>query len=406
MLEKIMKRKKSLMLLIPAAFILLTMTVTSCSWVPRLKVNVDGPVKEAWSAIYKNSSMSASVNQANAIATDNFGNVFVSGYDDGNITTIKYNNQGKRAWLSTYVTENNNDDIYAMAFDDSGNILVCGSYIIKYDTDGKQIWAEPFEDAPGNQGAATTLVLDKEGNIIAGGDIYTGNVESYAVIKYDSNGNRIWAVQDYPQIWNYGHYLINKGAAGLWNDVKIDQSGNIYVAGTIGIIKYDETGKKLWTGNNGGWQIALDTTGNIYVTGSKGTTKYSSSGDILWTKQDKGSAIVLDSAGNPIIASSTIIKYDVDGNELWQQPDGGAFIVQDNNGKIYVACSYYIVKYDVNGNQQWKATIAQPDGSGFKPYAFTLDNNKGVYIAGELGTTVIAGDWGGHASCTIKFVQK
>jgi len=413
---EIMMHKKSVIILIITILALLTISIDGCDNVAKPQFDLQGPVEESWYNIYQNSSTTDYTNQAKALVVDNAGNVYVTGRSRDDIATIKYNKQGKRIWVARYPI-GSAYAIYAMSFDNLGNILVCGSNIIKYDTNGKEIWAVPYEDGSGNSGYAKKIVFDKSGNIIAVGNLYSGDMENCAVIKYDSNGNRIWVTQYYTQIPRSVDPLTIE--SGEWEAVTIDQVGNIYVAGTAGVIKYNDDGKELWIGKKGGQAIALDVSGDIYVTGYRGTTKYSDSGNILWSNKDPGSAVVLDNMGNLYVTyprgaletdfNGKTIKYDVSGNELWSIDYGGSVIVLDNTGGIYVPVGdlYTLVKYDYDGNQQWEARLFQSGGGGNNISAISLDDNKNVYVTGDIISEIfLSPDDSGSAYCTVKYSQK
>jgi hypothetical protein len=209
------------------------------------------------------------------------------GKGKGYYTTLKYDNSGRQLWAAPYQGAGDNDDLArAIKVDDSGNIYVTGessttseSYAyatIKYDTNGKQLWAESYESPGGNSGAFA-MALDTSGNILVTGYSAGNSVRVYATVKYDNNGNRLWATQ----------------YSGPYGDsmpcsVATDSAGNVYVTGVSGFIKYDSTadanyatvkydknGSQLWAVRYGGEKgsnnmakaLALDASGNIYVTG-------------------------------------------------------------------------------------------------------------------------------------------
>ena len=110
--------------------------------------------------------------------------------------------------------------------------------------------------------------------ILDGGS--TSGERDLLITKYDSSGNKSWAVQ-----------VGNTRSEG--RSIALDSSNNVYVAGyaygdfdgnsNIGgsdvvIVKYNSSGVKQWayqygtTSDDFGEGIAVDSSGNLYVTGT------------------------------------------------------------------------------------------------------------------------------------------
>src|SRR3990172_8379960 len=155
--------------------------------------------------------------EAISSAIDGLGNVYVTGRSEGiqtgfDYATIKYNSRGGLEWIRRYggiiVT---GDDIPAkVAVDNAGNVYVTGkskgisngnSYAtIKYDSEGTVVWARRY-DGPGSEDFATSLAVDGAGNVyVTGGSSET--VWDYATIKYNSAGTQLW-VQRYNSPGNW-----------------------------------------------------------------------------------------------------------------------------------------------------------------------------------------------------------
>src|ERR1019366_4408051 len=233
---------------------------------------------------------------ATSLALDSGGNVIVTGRATGSgsgydYATIKYSGAGVPLWTNIYNGDGNgNDFAKAVAVDDNGNVFVTGyatgigsgfDYAtIKYSSAGVPLWTNIFNGAGNGNDSATSLALDSGGNVIVTGTaVGRGSGYDYATIKYSSAGMPLWT-----NIFN-GAGNSSDIAAGL----ALDESGNVYVTGystliggryVYATIKYSNAGVPIWTnlfdlgGNNfsRAYALAVDGTGNVYVTGHSGNT--------------------------------------------------------------------------------------------------------------------------------------
>jgi hypothetical protein len=161
------------------------------------------------------------------IKTDNNGNVYITGNSMGNnslfdIATIKYNSQGVKQWVARY----SNSCGYKIALAQSGNVYIAGgkglndnhfgsSVIIKYNNNGNQIWAVTL----GDTGAFWDVKLDNAENIYAAGM----HNKSLSLIKLNPSGGIVWTVY-----YNDSNSVFSN-ARGL----NLDLQGNIYVFGLV-----------------------------------------------------------------------------------------------------------------------------------------------------------------------------
>jgi chitodextrinase len=243
-----------------------------------------------------------------------------------------------------------------------------------------------------------------------------GTTYSYRVAAYDAAGNvssQCAAVSATTTAasgsWS-GTKLFGTSQADSAEQVAVDGSGNVYVAGYVTgsidgqgyaggkdmfLIKYDSSGNKLWTRMSGTATddrangVAVDSGGNVYVVGTTsgnldGETinggsdialiNYNSSGTKQWTRllgttaDEAGNGVAVDGSGNIVIVGSTsgnldsysnqgsydivVAKYDAAGNKLWSWADGTALddsaydVALDGSGNVYVTGS---VRGDLHG---------------------------------------------------------
>jgi uncharacterized delta-60 repeat protein len=224
---------------------------------------------------------------ATAIAVDNNGNVYVTGWSYGgygtgyDYATIKYNSEGQVVWVARYNGPGNDDDeATAIAVDNNGNVYVTGRSwgkdadydyaTIKYNSLGHTQWVARYNGLGNSRDSATAIAVDNNGNVYV-----TGYSEAdYATIKYNSNGQVVWVAR-----YNGPDNFPDEATA-----IAVDNNGNVYVTGRSGrhgagydyaTIKYNANGQELWVrrfnrpdnGDDEATAIAVDNNGNVYVTG-------------------------------------------------------------------------------------------------------------------------------------------
>lgn len=389
--------------------------------------------------------------EANAIAIDGSGNVYVTGHSRGDgtgddIITIKYSSIGVQQWIATYSSPFLQDDQGRdVTVDASGNVYVTGvtgidanetntDYItIKYNSAGVQQWAVNYAGPGQGLDRAERIVLDNTNNPIVTGRVDNGDDDDWFTIKYNgSNGNLVWT--------NITDYTKNDRPA----DMVIDASNNVYVTGRTRATNYDlatrkidASGNTLWTkfyqgiDDDRGTAIVVDASGNVYVTGlSDGnanvlfesydvvTIKYNSAGVQQWLKayvgnigQDLSERIAVNTNGDVFVAGSTevdvpsgentdylVLKYANDGTLTYAKTFDGGVNGNDEatglgliNGEAVVSGGAFTSS--TNRSLVIKLLNASGNATWSKTYNGYGDNNDVAnYIAQDLsGNIYVAG---------------
>ncbi len=335
---------------------------------------------------------------ASPVATDKNGNAYITGqYSNtiifGNDTLsdvnddaflIKYNPAGSVLWARQIINSSDQSFGTAVATDKAGNIYITGffsgnamagtflltgnnnpamtdAFLVKYNSNGTVLWAKQSKSAKGySYGEALSVATDKMGNVfitgyfidsISFGGItlrtsFTSNtVNDVFLVKYDSNGNVLWARQsEVPS----AAPIISSGTS-----VATDNSGNAYITGYFtATLSFAATTLISHSGEDCGF-----------------ITKYSSSGNMIWAKQSgytagsscTSNSIITDQSDNPYITGYFNRTASFDSYALHS-----------------TTTSVFLSKYDTNGNAIW----AKQSTPGWEGTGLASDDNKHIYMAG------------------------
>ena len=361
--------------------------------------------------------------RASSVATDAAGNVYLAGTahspglasggfqntyggGDGNAFLVKFNANGNRLW-ATYYGGTIGTSAASIATDAAGNVYMSG---ITQDTVGIA--------SPG--GFRNTFQGNKTGN---------GNppVFDAFLVKFDANGNRLWAT----------YYNIETGngwPVAFDNAIATDASGNVYLESTTNsdtgiasggfqniyngtnnlyglggdafLVKFDANGNRLWatyygaSGAEYGYSVATDRAGNVYLGGATGSTDSIASGGFQ------------DTCGNPFGFNTFLVKFNANGNRIWATYYGGLDIYSEDPGVRSIATdaldnvyftgitssinhiasggfqnslrgsesNAFLAKFNANGNRLWATYYGGMSGTeGLRVATDTVGN---VYMAG------------------------
>lgn len=350
-----------------------------------------------------------SFSSGQAVATDYFGNVYVTGtrYDTFcNICTvtipesysfaIKYNAKGDVVWHNRYdgaTKTNQHAESLAVAF--NGTVYITGTeqkynpvtfvrdqamFTQKISGDGQTRWVQVIPEAAGH-----AVALDKQQHPIVTGANVPGSMYQLSnifTIKYQPNGEVEWQ-QHFDEYQKYG--------AGYY--IKTDASGNIYVNGQtdtltfynvprIITLKYSPQGQLMWwqkepprtstlPGYYGGFDV--DKWGNSYIAGTNAINypnddwhiaKRNSHGVLLWSRQYNDSLNGSDKPSGGIVA------------DKW----GNVTVAGYSN--FYSNVPFTTISYDAEGNEKWQAFYKAAPFSNNYPMGIATDLRGNVYVGG------------------------
>jgi hypothetical protein len=333
------------------------------------------------------------------IATDNLGNIFVSGTTGTNesdlkSTIVKYFPSGDTIWTRIYNGINHREvSPTDMKIDPKYNIYICGlgtadtgntNYdlaLLKYDSSGQLLWERTYDNYVYE--FARTIAFDSVGNIIVAGftDTLGLYVKSYIILKYTPEGALLWEriFSDYPFDLNQKLLATDKNCNIIVTgeyDVQPPYSAN------INTVKYDKNGNFLWSREYsqsyytvGPISMALDTIGNIFITSPEVLFKYSPEGE--YTRIDS----------NLNHYSQCDYKLCIDNNQNLYTTHVIVDTMGINIHKISTS------KYNsVTGAKVWSTNYYGLYNVFFNLYNFYLDNADNIYILGNSFVNSGSGD--------------
>ena len=269
---------------------------------------------------------------------------------------FKLDGSGALIW-STYYGGSGDDRTMGLVTDLSGNLYVCGmsrsstgisfngfqnaysgdydSYLVKFNSSGTRLWATYYGGTVTD--AFLGVDVDRSGNVYTIGytdnapglalngfqSSYGGGINDAMIVKFDSNGGRIWATY-------YGGSGHDDG-----RDIHLDTLGNLYVTG------YTASPNAIASGGHqnvfGGFYdvfLAKITVNGVFVWGSY----FGGTGD------DRGFSMDGDANGNTVYTGWTSSSTGIAFNAFHQASSGGstdAFLGKFNSNGTIDFGTYY-----------------------------------------------------------------
>lgn len=374
-----------------------------------------------------------------SVSYDNVSNsIFITGYTSGNLDgpltgsydvfTAKFDSSLSLQWVRQMGVNSIYTIGYGITNDSAGNAYITGytagldgnqaigyqdMFITKYSGSGTKQWTK--ELGVSNVGTfGNGIMSDSSDSIYAVGSTsgaFDSNTlmgyQDMVIIKYDSSDTKQWS-----------HQL--GGGLDTPTDTKVfgiasDNSENVYVSGhtqgsidsspsfgeqELFVIKYDNTGTKVWSRQFGAQDatittsgMVIDNSGNIYVTGCTTSS-------------------LVDGLSLDVSSDFFLIKYDSSGNQQWITEFGSTYfgstseparsmctggITTDQSGNIYLtgytnrrlesslsqtgSLDFFVVKYDNQGVKQWSRQMGA-SSKQTKGLSITSDSSSNVYITG------------------------
>jgi|GEM_PF-3513360 len=370
-----------------------------------------------WEWIKSTDGIDAESVVGSAIANDPFGHVFVGGMFQGTCLTF-----------DTAVL---------------GSIYDSYSILAKFDSSGNLIWQQ-YASSNGTYGISLiAIAADEYGNCYATGvfgapsatfgsyTLTTTQMESIFLVKYDQNGNVVWAENSTgsPPSSSYNEHV---------QDIYIDNNGNAILCGNVGdqymsiggsavnnsafysgtnasmfLAKFDSSGSLLWSitaadptciscsaignsvvtdaannvyvvGDNSGYFLKFDTTTLI---GSNFFAKYSSDGTFIWAKcygidsdqtaPNTFSCLGINQAKNELYFSGTF--------DYSEMTFGDITLSNPLAGSTGVNAAFFLIQSDLDGNIQWAKTAY---GSAVVQ-SLAVDANNNINVSGYFWDSTI-----------------
>jgi hypothetical protein len=372
-----------------------------------------------------------------------------------NLYLVKYNSWGGVVWAHNAGGHSGNEG-EAVAVDDSGNVYLTGyftdtivfgsttfitsssygaAFLVKYNSAGNVIWAKQLGTGSGNGGTIPhSVAIDYSGNIFVTGYFRTpsttfgtvilnsadnGVSEDIFLVKCDPSGNVLWAK------------MAGSTNGAISNSVTTDNSGNSYITGwfvshslTFGfstitnngnynsfLARYDPNGNVVWAKGFGGGvtdyanSVSANSAGYCYVIGS------------MWSSSITiGTHTITNSDTTENTSDIFLIKFAPNGTAVWARSAGtvgihdyGNAVVSDSIGNAYIAgffgdssitfgssttntlngySNIYVTAYNSVGAVVW--TKAVGDAAWDEATSIAVNHSGDCYITGYTTSSSLA----------------
>ena len=302
-------------------------------------------------------------------------------YDD--IFLIKFDNNGKFVWAKTFGDAPYNNFPSAIQIDASGNVFAATYYqigyadyrtnIFKFDVAGNPLWEKTIYTA---KGYGTSMVLDAAQNVLITGD-FSGTIDfdpGAGVHELISNGPEVDLFV--LKLDNDGNFVWAKGTGGTGTErgtaITTDASGNIIVGGFyLGTANF----------NSGGAGFNFTSAGSIDAF----ILKLTAGGNSIWaksmggTEEDRLTSIAVNAAGN--IFATGFFKGSGDFD-----PNAGTTMLTAFSSNATHQTDIFLMRLNADGSFGWASGFGGNDNDEGR--AITTDAEGNLIFTGIFNGTV------------------
>jgi hypothetical protein len=335
-----------------------------------------------------------------AMALDGAGNIIVTGQRASGpltpntrfeSTTVKFDPSGNLVW--EVPLEFDQARAFGLGLDGQGNTWIAAAELrsrvqpdafltVKYDPEGKELWAAPFALSTLLQTAQAwgMISVDRSGRAsVVVNEIFYDCGSRSTILRYGPEGGLRWSIAREPLCSSF-----------QISDLMADGSGSTLATGAettpgdghaLRTFKYDAEGHESWSGNSSGrpsegvlLKLRADASGNSYVTGV----------DYVEGRRD---------------SDFIVAKHDPDGKVLWTSrydglargDDSGEDLALDQKGNVVAAGysesaaggrDFLTLIYDAEGHLARSARYNGPENRSDEAHAILIDPTGSIYVAG------------------------
>ena len=313
---------------------------------------------------------------------DSVGNLYCRGN-----YLIKLDKDGNLLWSVDYGYSN--DEIIVV--DCYDNIYLTSPWswnypievAVKYDPNGTKLITVEYYDSKYENVSQNATAVDTFGNSYLSFEVWENpDSKLFGIVKFDSDGNQLWSKEEAVNVQSrfFGHFLF------------IDNNSNIYLAYieesfgdyTQVVRKYDSLGTVLWEKEHASvffyelMGFDVDTAGNVYLAGHgshddlliDAIIKYDPDGEELWTVRYYGNPDNYGSPNNRMVDAAIDDSGNVFITSFTYEWHGSQF--------PYSVSVFNILMYDAQGRQIWKASFPADSYQ----VGMTLTDEGDIYAVG------------------------
>lgn len=286
----------------------------------------------------------STTDEANGVAVDANGNVFVTGRFQG---TADFN---PGSGIENLTASGSTDDIFVCKFDASGNFV----WAKGMGGSGNDVGLSIALDAGGN--VYTTGYFYSTVNFNPGGGAFTltapGGGSDIFICKLNSSGDFVWAKNFGTTGWDVGY------------DIAVDANGTVFATGRFeGTVDFDN--------GSGINNLTADGVSDGYL------MRLDQNGDYVWAHgfggafSEWGQSIDIDASNNVYFTGFYLGTVDFN-------PGSGTANLTSNGGE-----DIFISKFDANGNFIWAKSMGCDNANfGDRGQALEVDGNNNIITTG------------------------